>query len=134
MTRKVAVALLIASLLIVSAPAATAASTLVVRISGGQVRLDAGGSVLVPLRARCQPPLDAFELTVSVRQDATFGSAVLLGTDFPPCDGRWHQTTVSVTPETGAFAPGVATVDASLSAFHPDEGDQITFDTATVRL
>jgi hypothetical protein len=134
MTRRVAVAVLIASLIVVSAPAATAANLLVVKISSGNVELDANGSVLVPLRARCQPPLDAFEVDVSVRQGATFGSAVLLGTEFPACDGRWHQTTISVAPEAGAFAPGVATVDASLSAFHPDEGDQITFDTATVRL
>jgi hypothetical protein len=134
MTRRVTVALLIASLIVVSAPAATAANRLVVKISGGQVKLDANGSALVTLRARCQPPLDAFEVDVSVRQGATFGSVVLLGTEFPACDGRWHQITVSVAPDAGSFVSGVATVDASLSAFDPVEGDLIVFDSVTVRL
>lgn len=73
-------------------------------------------------------------LNVGVRQDAVFGSVFLLGTDFPPCDGRWHRLTVAVAPEAGSFVPGVATVEASLSAFHPTEGDLIVFDTVTVRL
>jgi hypothetical protein len=134
MTRRLVVALLLASLIAVSAPSAKAADLLLVKVSGAQAELDASGNVLVPLRARCRPPLDAFELDVSVRQGATFGSVVLLGTEFPPCDGRWHQITVSVAPDAGSFVSGVATVDASLSAFHPVEGDLIVFDTVTVRL
>lgn len=104
------------------------------KISTGQVQLAANGTVLVPLRARCQPPLGAFELNVSVGQDAVFGSVFLLGTGFPPCDGRWHRLTVAVAPDAGSFVAGVATVDASLSAFDPVEGDLIVFDTVTVRL
>jgi hypothetical protein len=89
---------------------------------------------VVPIRARCQPPLGAFELNVSVRQETVIGCVFLLGTGFPPCDGRWHRTTVAVPPDAGSFVAGRATVDTSLSAFHPTEGDLIVFDTATVRL
>jgi hypothetical protein len=144
MTRKVAVSFFVAALIVVWATAAIAApqpvaatstgNQLVIKLSTGQVQLATNGTVLVPLRARCQPPLGAFELNVSVRQDAVFGSVFLLGTNFPPCDGRWHQTTVTVAPDAGSFVAGRATVDASLSAFHPTEGDLIVFDTATVRL
>jgi hypothetical protein len=116
------------------AEAASARNQLVVDISKGQVQLAANGTVLVPLRARCQPPLGAFELNVGVLQDGVFGSVFLLGTGFPPCDGRWHRLTVTVAPEAGSFVAGRATVDASLSAFDPVEGDLIVFDTVTVRL
>lgn len=145
MTRRVTVSFLVAALIVVwatsaiAAPQPVAAATsagnqLVVTISKGQVQRAANGTVLVPLRARCQPPLGAFELNVSVLQDAVFGSVFLLGTNFPPCDGRWHRLTVAVAPDAGSFVAGRATVDASLSAFHPTEGDLIVFDTATVRL
>jgi hypothetical protein len=145
MARRFAVPLLVAALIVVSAtgaiaappPAAAATSArnrLVVDVSRGQVRLAADGTVVVPVRARCQPPLGAFELIVSVRQEGVFGSVVLLGTGFPPCDGRWHRMTVAVAPETGSFVAGRATVEAALSAFHPTEGDLIVFDTVTVRL
>jgi hypothetical protein len=145
LARRFAVSLVVAALIVVSATAAIAApqpvaaatsagNRLVVKISTGQVQLAADGAVLVPVRARCQPPLGAFELNVSVGQGAAFGSVFLLGTGFPPCDGRWHRTTVAVAPEAGSFVAGVATVDASLSAFHPTEGDLIVFDTVTVRL
>jgi hypothetical protein len=145
MARRLVVSLVVAALIGVSATAATAApqpvaaatsarNRLVVEISGGKVQLAADGTVVVPIRARCQPPLGAFELNVSVRQQTVFGSVFLLGTGFPPCDGRWHRTTVAVPPDAGSFVAGRATVDASLSAFHPTEGDLIVFDTATVRL
>ena len=145
MARRFAVSLSVAALIVVSATAAIAApqpvaaatsarNRLVVEVSRGQVQLAADGTVVVPVRARCQPPLGAFEVTVSVRQEAAFGSVVLLGTGFPPCDGRWHRITVVVAPESGSFVAGEATVDASLSAFHPTEGDLIVFDTVTVRL
>ncbi len=145
MARRFAVSLVVAALIVVSATAATAAPQpvaaatsaryrLVVEVSRGQVQLAAGGTVVVPVRARCQPPLGAFELIVSVRQGAVFGSVVLLGTGFPPCDGRWHRTTVAVAPEVGSFVAGRATVEAALSAFHPTKGDLIVFETVTVRL
>jgi hypothetical protein len=145
MTGRVTASFLVAALTVVGATSAIAApppvaaatsagNQLVVKISKGQVQLAANGTVLVPLRARCQPPLGAFELDVSVRQDAVFGSVVRLGTNFPPCDGRWHQITVVVAPDAGSFVSGVATVDASLSAFDPVEGDLTVFDTVTVRL
>ncbi len=145
MARRLLVSLVVAAL-IVSATATIAASQpvaaatsaprnqLVVDISRSQVQLAADGTVVVAVRARCQPPLGAFELIVSVRQEAMIGSVLLLGTGFPPCDGRWHRTTVAVAADSGSFVAGRATVEAALSAFHPTEGDLIVFDTVTVRL
>ena len=51
-----------------------------------------------------------------------------------PCDGRWHRSTVRVSPDAGSFAAGPATVDAFLGAFDPVEGDLEATDTATVTL
>lgn len=145
MARRLVISLGLAALVIVSATSAIAApqpvaaatsagNRLVVDISRSQVQLAADGTVVVAVRARCQPPLGAFELIVSVRQGTTIGSVLLLGTGFPPCDGRWHRTTVAVAPDSGSFVAGSATVEAALSAFHPTEGDLIVFDTVTVRL
>jgi hypothetical protein len=116
------------------ASAADAAQTLVVRVVKGQVELDVGGAVLVPLRARCEPGVSVYELDVSVRQGTAFGSASMLRAGLIPCDGRWHRITVSVAPSQGSFVSGEATVEAVLQAFRPAEGDFSAYDTVTVKL
>jgi hypothetical protein len=147
MARRIAVVLLVVSLVAGSATSAVAApqhpvganlaarDVLVLRISRAHVELDATGNVLVPLRAKCQPPLYTFELGVGVAQDSGSGSVVLLGTRFPPCDGHWHRTTVSVPPFAGSFGPGQATVQAGLQAYDPEGDHDIgVSDTVTVKL
>ena len=57
-----------------TAKAGGAGNQLVVKVLAAKVDLNADGTVSVPLRVRCSPPLDAFELDVSVRQGTTFGS------------------------------------------------------------
>lgn len=100
----------------------------------GQTALAPDGTVLAPIRARCHPPLDAFEIDVTVQQPTASGSVLLLGTEFPPCDGRWHRTIVTVAPNTGVFVAGTATVFAFIGAFHPTEGDVDATDAETVKL
>jgi hypothetical protein len=118
----------------VAAPA-VAADALVVQIRTGKVTLNADGTVSVPLRARCSPPLGAFEFGVGVRQGTTFGGVSLLGTNFPACTGRWQRTTLTVTAEAGAFARGRATVTAYVAAYDSvEDHDVFAEDSATVRL
>ena len=140
------VLLLVASLMAFSIPSGIAVAKqpegvrgrdpVVVKISRGHVELGADGIVLVPIRTRCQPPLDSFELDVTVRQEATSGSVIIIGRDvLPPCDGRWHRIRVQVPPaDDGLFVPGLATVDVFFGAFDPVEGDQEGVDTVTVKL
>jgi hypothetical protein len=109
-----------------AAKAGAAGNRFVVKVVTPKVDLNADGSVSVPLRVRCSPPLDAFELDVSVRQGTTFGSVSLLGTAFPACTGAWERTTVTVSAEAGTFAPGSATVDVFLGAFDPVAGGDVS--------
>jgi hypothetical protein len=115
-------------------PATAAPQRLSIQVMKGQAALTPEGTVLVTIRARCHQSLDAFEVNVGVRQPPVFGSVLMLGTEFPPCDGRWHRTTVIVAPETGVFVAGTATVEAFIAAFHPREGDLDATDAETVRL
>ena len=117
-----------------AAPATAAPEPLVIQVMKGQTALIPDGTVLAPIRARCHPPLDAFEVDVSVQQPTAFGSAFLLGTEFPPCDGRWHRTIVTVAAETGVFVAGTATVTAFIAAFHPSVGDVDAADAETLAL
>ena len=130
MVRRGAVLLVLAVLALVPVTASAAvaapqpavradATTLEVRIMAGQVELNADGTVSVPLRAKCSPRLDAFELDVSVGQGSTFGSVILIGTEFPACTGRWQRTTVTVSADAGTFGPGPANVSAFLGAYDP---------------
>jgi hypothetical protein len=106
-----------------------------VQIRAGQVTLNVDGTVSVPLRARCSPPLGAFEFGVGVRQGSTFGGVSLLGTNFPACTGRWQQTTLTVTAESGAFTRGRATVTAYVAAYDSvEDHDVFVEDSETVRL
>jgi hypothetical protein len=117
-----------------AAPATAAPEPLVIQVLKGQAALSPDGTVLAAIRARCHPPLDAFEVDVTVQQPTASGSVLLLGTPFPPCDGRWHRTIVTVAPDTGVFVVGTATVFAFIGAFHPTEGDLDATDTEAVRL
>ena len=64
-----------------------------------------------------------------------FGSAFLLGTEFPPCDGRWHRTIVTVAAQKGVFVAGRATVTASIAAYDPiEDADVDAADAETVKL
>ena len=71
---------------------------------------------------------------MSVGQGAASGSESILGPGVTPCDGRWHRSTVRVSPDAGSFAAGAATVDVFLGAFDPVEGDLEATDTETVTL
>jgi hypothetical protein len=116
-----------------AAPATAAPEPLVIQVKKGQTALIPDGTVLAPIRARCHPPLDAFEVDVTVQQPTAFGSAVL--TEFPPCDGRWHRTIVTVAPEAGEFVAGRATLSAFIAAFDPITGTDVDAEDAeTVKL
>ena len=112
----VLLALTVAALLGVAAPA-SAATALTVRVMKGQTTLIDDGTVDVVLRARCSPPLGTFEVDVSVRRGSTFGSSSIVQSGVVPCDRRWHRMIVNVAAETGGpFTSGFATVDVFLGA------------------
>jgi hypothetical protein len=118
-----------------AAPATAAPEPLLIQVMKGQTALTPNGTVLVPIRARCHPPLDAFEVDVGVHQPTASGGTVLFDVGFPLCDGRWHRTIVSVAPETGEFVAGRATVDAAVQAFDPIEDEDVeAVDAETVKL
>ena len=109
--------------------------TLAVDVLERSVRLTTGGAVVVPLRARCAPHLDAFELDVSVTQGTRFGSTNRIGGAFPVCDGEWHRTAVTVQAESGRFSTGWARIGVFLGAFDTVEGtDTEATDTTRVWL
>jgi hypothetical protein len=135
MTRILAGLFAFVALIVVPAAPAVAAEELVVRIRASQVTLNADGTVSVPLRARCSPHLGAFEYGVGVRQGSAFGGAGELGGTFPSCTGKWQQTTLTVTAESGAFVSGPATVTAYVAAYDSvGDHDVIVEDAETVRL
>jgi hypothetical protein len=118
-----------------AAPATAAPKPLVIQVMKGQTALTSDGTVLAAIRARCHPPLDPFEVDVGVQQATASGGAVLFDVGFPPCDGRWHRTIVTVAPETGEFVAGRATVTAFIQAFDPVEDEDVEVgDTETVKL
>jgi hypothetical protein len=124
----------LAAVLFIAPPSAAAPEPLVIRVMKGQTALMPDGRVLVPIRARCYPPLDAFEIDVSVAQGTSFGSTILGQAGAPPCDGRWHRTVVTVAAETGGFVAGTATVGSFIGAFDPNDGDLDATDDVTVKL
>lgn len=137
MTRILAAVAVLAALVLGPAAGATAAPTapvLAVDIKAGQVRLLPDGSVSVPLRARCSPSLDAFELDLSVVQGSAVGENNTVGGAFPACTGSWQQITLTVAPSTGTFTSGTATISVFLGAFDQVQGDLEARDSATVRL
>jgi hypothetical protein len=137
MTRFLAGLFVVAALVVGPAASVAAAPDRVpvVHIVAGQVELEADGTVSVPLRVRCSPPLYAFELDVSVVQGSTFGSLTQIGTPFPACTGRWERITVSVAAETGTFSPGPATVSVFIGIYDPDaDSDLSAEDSASVTL
>jgi hypothetical protein len=118
-----------------AAPATAAPEPLVIQVMKGQTALIPDGTVHAPIRARCHPPLDAFEVDVGVQLPTAFGSALLFDTGFPPCDGRWHRTIVTVAAETGVFIVGRATVTAFIAAYDPIEDHDVdAADAETVKL
>jgi hypothetical protein len=124
----------LAALVLAPAAPAVAADPLVVQIRASQVTLNAAGTVSVPVRVRCTPPLYAFEFGVGVRQRDTVGGASTLR-PFPACTGKWERTTVTVTADTGTFVAGTATVTAYVAAYDPvEDHDVIVEASATVRL
>jgi hypothetical protein len=126
----------LAAVLLILPPAAAAPKPLVVQVMKGQTTLTSDGTVVVPIRARCHPPLDAFEVDVGVHQPTASGGTVLFDVGFPPCaDGRWHRTTVTVAPDAGMFVAGRATVTAAIQAFDPIEDEDVeATDEETVKL
>jgi hypothetical protein len=137
MTRILAALAVLAALVLapaVGATAAPAAPVLKVDIKAGQVRLLPDGSVSVPLRARCSPSLDAFEVDLSVVQGSAIGENNTVGGAFPACTGTWQQITLTVVPFAGTFTSGTATISVFLGAFDQVQGDLEARDSATVRL
>jgi hypothetical protein len=135
MSRVLAGLFVVVALVVIPSAPAVAADALVVQIRAGQVTLNADGTVSVPLRARCSPPLGAFEFGVGVRQGSVFGGSSVLGGGFPACTGKWQRTTLTVTAESGTFVSGPATVTAYVAAYDSvEDHDVIVEDSATVRL
>jgi hypothetical protein len=124
----------LAAFLLIPPPSAAAPEPLVIQVMKGQTALMPDGTVFVPIRARCYPPLDAFEIDVSVNQGTSFGSTILGQAEAPPCDGRWHRIAVTVAAETGGFAAGPATIGSFIGAFDPRDGDVDATDDVTVKL
>jgi hypothetical protein len=126
---------LLVALVAVPAAPAVAFDPLVVQIQASQVALNADGTVSVPVRVRCYPPLGAFEFGVGVRQGSTVGGVSTLSGPFPVCTGKWQRTTVTVAAETGTFVSGTATVTAYVAAYDSvEDHDVIVEDSASVRL
>ncbi len=139
MPRSLLAALLGTAVLVAAAPAASAdpnpEGTLAVDVLERSVRLTAGGVVVVPLRARCAPHLDAFELDVGVTQGTRFGGTSTVGGAFPVCDGAWHRTAVRVRAEAGRFHAGWADVGVYLGAYDTvEDHDTEATDDVRVRL
>jgi hypothetical protein len=137
MSRILAAVVVLAGLVLapaLPATAAPAAPVLQIDIKAGQVRLLADGSVSVPLRARCSPSLDAFEVDLSVVQGPAIGENNTVGGAFPSCTGKWQLVTLTVVPFAGTFTSGTATISVFLGAFDQVEGDLEARDSATVRL
>jgi hypothetical protein len=135
--RTLLAAILAAGVVLAGAPAASADTnperTLAVDVLERSVRLTAGGAVVVPLRARCAPHLDAFELDVGVVQGTRSGSTNTLGGAFPACDGQWHRTAVKVRADYGRFSKGWVRIGVYLGAYDTVE-DHDTEATDTVRV
>lgn len=127
--------LVLTALVLAPAAPALAAGAPVVEIRASQVRLNADGTVSVPLRVRCSPPTYAFEIGVGVRQGSTVGSTGGLGGPMPDCTGKWQRVTLTVTAVTGTFVSGTAEITAYVALYDPvEDHDVIVEDTATVRL
>jgi hypothetical protein len=136
MRRLLAGLLVLGGLALAPALPATAApgTVLTIEIKAAQVRLLPDGTVSVPLRARCSPSLDAFEVDLSVVQGSVSGQDNTVGGEFPACTGKWQQITLTVAADYGAFTCGPATIDVFLGAFDPVQGDLEARDSATVQL
>jgi hypothetical protein len=100
--------------------------------SSGFLRAD--GRVGISVQGTCDPELAAFELDVSLRQDAVVGSVSIVQAGVIPCDDQPHNVRVKVAPERGRFRHGPVTVDVFLGAFSQIGGDLEDTATATVRI
>ena len=94
--------------------------TLAVDVLEKGVRVTPAGAVLVPVRARCAPHLDAFEWSVGVYQGTRYGGTSSLGGAWPVCDGEWHRITVKVVGENGRYRVGYARVVVYLGAYNTE--------------
>jgi hypothetical protein len=135
MARLLAGLVVTVGLVLVPALPATAAPAVTVDVRASHVTLNADGTVSVPLRVRCSPPLDAFEVGVGVRQGGIVGGAFVLGGTFPACTGKWQKATFTVTAESGAFVSGTATVSGYVALYDSvQDEDVFAEDSATARL
>ncbi len=97
-----------------------------VRLGTQPVRLTGTGMVLLAVRVRCSPGVQAFELDASVSSGSAFGSVTRLAPPaIVPCDGRWNRATIKVAAESGTFTVGRAAYEVSVFGYSPppDEGD-----------
>jgi hypothetical protein len=98
---------------------------------GWQVKLNAGGSASVPVKARCQRPWVEPGLSVEVSQsDGTTGGSA--SGDFGlVCDAQWHAFRVRVIPSS-PFAVGTVHVLAYLTVYDPLSFDPVDQANASV--
>jgi hypothetical protein len=115
--RSVLPLLLAVSAVVAAAPAAAATPTIEFQVVEARTELRASGLVAVGVRARCSPTLDAFELSIGVRQPYARGSVSRIGERYPVCNGAWQHNTFYVRPASGKFHHGLATVDLYLGAY-----------------
>lgn len=101
---------------------------------GDQARIEADGTLLLPVWARCQRPWVVQELAIDVSQES--GSGGTASGDFGlVCDGRWRRVEVSIEPVPGPFQPGeVIIAHAFFDVLDPISFDPVhqAQDTATV--
>jgi hypothetical protein len=135
MMNRVLTALLIAlAALLAGSPAVSAAPARMDVAIGDRAVVDRSGAATVPVTVTCsfESPGEQTSgtLTVTVTQSAKSGDTTGTGTVPITCDGQTRTYTVTVTPTSGSFRPGVLVTHAQgdaralhseqVCADHPD--------------
>jgi hypothetical protein len=108
----------LSALTLVAPQADGATTTYALQVKQRPAQIQGDGSVTVVFWLRCQAGFNAFEYSASVTQGDTFGSAGGGPEAFIlPCDGTRHRTTVDVSPTSGAFERGRATISVNVQIF-----------------
>ena len=118
------------------APADAATSTYAVQVKQKPAKIHGNGSVTVVFWLRCQSGYNAFEYNAGVGQESAFGSRTV-GPEagILPCDGTRHRVALNVSPESGEYERGFATIDVYVGIHDGgDGGDIAATDSARVWL
>ena len=101
-------------------------------------RVEADGTLLLPVWARCQRPWVVADLSVDVGQEETGAGGSASGEFGLVCDGRWHRVEVAIEPSPGPFV-GEFVAHAFFTVLDPISFDPVdqaqdtaTFDTPFV--